>query len=418
MCTLLLSAGWLLCTFSCQTDSIPEAVELQKDSDLSNSKTSIFNARSLNLSEEEVYLYPEDQNYEMIDMGRYALGKALKDLLTVEMMSKIINHAKQTESKAISFEKMFSLFPYLKNELDDLLAAQSLPGCPYDFSSYNQIQNVMNRNGIDYDLELYVLNLDTTPGGKSFILTPGTQIEDEDNYEDQITAWYLKDNTSNRNNDISNLSSIKITEHEAVAYSTLGTLLSIALKAKDVVLAPVNGGGGPTTPIGGPVLNTISIRDIKIQHRYEKHGKSEIYMQAVKNTGSAWNGVFGANFFGRDYSKHLTSTKKINEWVQVDKGQTLFLSNINVVWNIFERDWWEGLQEVNNVYTNGTTVERKLKAAPMTFYGEWYSITPENNNLSNGKSMGTLKSQILLNGTNNTWVPGDQSKSEVNFYAQ
>ncbi|WP_089791457.1 hypothetical protein [Chryseobacterium wanjuense] len=110
----------------------------------------------------------------------------------------------------------------------------------------------------------------------------------------------------------------------------------------------------------------------------------------------------------------ITSTKKTFEWVTVDKGQYLFQSNLSIVWNTFERDWWESFKPMNNI----SGVNFMDNAVPMTFANEWYSLYPVNNTLSNNKSMGPLTSVIISNGGNNTYVQGDWNRSEANFYAQ
>ncbi|WP_131329485.1 hypothetical protein [Chryseobacterium piperi] len=398
-------AGSLLFLSACQTDNTLES-DLDHSSlkNLTVSKNAFFQARQLDLPEEKIYLYPEDKNYEMIDMGRYALGKVLKDLIDENILSIVVNYAKNTGEKTVSFEKIFNMVPSLKDQINEKLASQNLPNCPYDFSNYDNIQSIMSRNGIDYGLGLYIYNLDNNPGVNSFILTPGTELEDEANAEDQVMGWYKDPATS--------ISPIKISEVEAKTYATLGTFTSI-----DLIPGIVLGPGGGTTPINPtPVIKNIYIRQVNIHYRYEKSGKSEVYMHALKNTGgNNWNGTFGSNWPANDYSKHLTSTKSTNQWVTVDKGQYLFPNTITTVWNTFERDWYAGFKPVSNL--NGATTYQQ-SGAPMTFADEWYALIPSSNNLSNNKSMGPLKAPIVNNGTNNTYVQGEWNKFEANFYAQ
>lgn len=404
--SFLITGAMALSLFSCQSDR-----ELENEftnSDLSTSSVSkaaaSFSARSLNLPVEKIYLFPADKNYEMIDMGRYALGNVLKDLLTEDMLNKIMQYAKSNGKKSVSFEKIFSLIPELKDKINQGLAVQHLPACPYDFSSFANIKNVMSRNGIDYDLELYILNLESNASAKSFILTPGAELADEANNEDQVMAWYK---------DIAMPMPVpvKITENEAKTYAAIGTFATIGLNPKTPVVT-----GGGTTPIGGPLsARKINMRQINIHERFEKYGKSEVYMHAINKSGTNWNPVFAKNFPANDRTKHLVSTGNTFQWVTVDKGQYLFPSNFSVVWNTFERDWWEGYKLTNNV-SAGLSIQEN--GAPMTFANEWYSLYPVNNTLSNNKSMGPLTSVIISNGGNNTYVQGDWNRSEANFYAQ
>lgn len=398
-------AGSLMFLCSCQTDNVIENDSANSTSkNMATLKNAAFQVRPLDIAEEKIYTYPEDQNYEMIDMGRYALGKVLKDLIDENMLNIIINYAKSTGEKTVSFEKIFSMIPSLKEQVNEKLASQSLPNCPYDFSNYDHIQSVMSRHGIDYNLGLYILNLDNNPGVSSFILTPGTELEDEANAEDQVMGWYKDPATS--------ISPIKISENEAKTFTTTGTFTSIDL-IPGVVLGPI---GGPTPVNPAPVIKNIYIRQVNIHYRYEKSGKSEVYMHALKNTGgNNWAGTFGSNWPANDYSKHLTSTKSTNQWVTVDKGQYLFPNTITTVWNTFERDWYAGFKPLSNF--NGATTYQQ-SGAPMTFSDEWYALIPSSNNLSNNKSMGPLKAPIVNNGSNNTYVQGEWNKFEANFYAQ
>jgi len=405
-CIVLLVSSMATGMISCDSDRLAESQEAASKI-LLTAKSHDFNARPLDMSEQEVYIYPEDSNYEMIDMGRFALGKAIKDLLDEDMIARIMDHAKITYDKTVSFEELFSLYPALQSQLNNKLMNQDLPGCPYDFSSYDKIQNVMSRNGTDYQLSLYVYNLGVSPGGGGFILSPGTELEDESNYDDQIMAWY-------KNPQSSTISPIKINEDEAKTYSAIGTLLTVNLRIKN---PPVVLGPGPG-PFPDPVPKPINIREINIHYRYEKSGKSEVYMHAVKNTGNAWNGVFGNNWPANDFSKHLTSTKKTNQWVTVDKGQYLFQSDISTVWNTFERDWYQSFKFVNNVSMNGAPVDIFYKGAPMTFGDEWYALIPNSNTLSNNLSMGPFKSPIVGGGSNNTYMQGEYNKFEARFYSQ
>lgn len=404
--SVLLFSSMTIGIVSCNSDDLAESQETAFNIQLA-AKNLSFDARPLNMSEEKVYIYPDDSNYEMIDMGRFALGKAIKDLLDEDMIAQIMDNAKISYDKTVSFEELFSLYPALQNQLNDKLINQNLPGCPYDFSSYDKIQNIMSRNGIDYQLSLYVYNLGLSPGGGGFILSPGTEIEDENNYDDQIMAWYKDPQNST-------ISTIKINEDEAKTYSSIGTLLTINLRIKNpsVILGPNPG------PTPAPVPKSVNIREINIHYRYEKNGKSEVYMHAVKNMGNAWNGVFGSNWPANDYSKHLTSTKKTNQWVTVDKGQYLFQSDVSAVWNTFERDWYQSFKFVNNVSMNGTPVDIFYKGAPMTFADEWYALIPSGNTLSNNLSMGPFKSSVVGNGSSNTYMQGEYNKFEARFYSQ
>lgn len=391
---------------SCDSDKISESESQNvtpKSGGLSSSSVPPdFNARALNLTEEEVYLFPEDPNYEMIDMGRYALGKVLKDMINAAAIAQITNYAKISGVKTVTFDKIFSLFPNMKAMIDQQLSAQVLPSCPYDFSSFDKIQSVMSREGIDYNLGVYIYNLEANPTGGFFVLTPGAELEDEEGGEDQIMAWYKGGNLT--------ADPIKITEAEAGSFATMGAFLSLVLDPK-VLGGPPN--GGPSAPTGG-VIKKISARQVNIKHRYEKWGKSEVYFHAIKNNGgSNWISLY-SNWPANDSSKHLTSTKSTNKWVTVDKGQALFDSNLNVVWNTFERDWYSSFKPVNNL--GGSNIMQS--GAPMTFANEWYALVPATDNLSNGNSMGPLKGPILTNGTSNTYFIGEGSKFQAYFYAQ
>ncbi|RWX03477.1 hypothetical protein [Flavobacterium cerinum] len=385
------------------SESEPQNVTPKNGGLSSSSVPPDFNARALNLTEEEVYLFPEDPNYEMIDMGRYALGKVLKDMINAAAIAQITNYAKINGVKTVTFDKIFGLFPGMKAMIDQKLSTQSLPSCPYDFSSFDKIQSVMSREGIDYNLGVYIYNLESNPGGEFFILTPGAELNDEEGGEDQIMAWYKGANLT--------ADPIKITEGEAGTFATMGAFFSLVLDPK--VLGPV--GNGPTGPIGGPLVKKICVRQVNIKHRYEKSGKSEIYFHALKNTGgNNWATLYN-NWPANDSSKHLTSTKSTNQWVTVDKGQVLFNSDLSVVWNTFERDWYSSFKPVNNLLGATTMMQ---SGAPMTFANEWYALVPSTNNLSNSKSMGPFKAPILTNGASNTYLLGEGSKFQAYFYAQ
>ena len=402
--SVLITAIGVISLTSCQDDKMLEADDANPAASQNARTGTLFNARLFNLPQQDIYLFPEDQNYEMIDMGRYALGNVIKDMITEENLGQIVNYARNTGEKHVTFEKIFSFMPHLKDQIDSKLATQTLPDCPYNFSSYDHIASVMSRNGIDYSLGLYIYNLDNNPGTGTFILTPGTELDDETDIEDQVMAWYKDPSTLTP-------TPIKISETEAKTFSTIGTFTSIGLSPTSPV---ITGPGGPPPAPGPQPLAKINIRQVNLHHRYEKHGKSEVYIHAINKTSSTtWNPLFGSNWPANDRSKHLTSTKKTWEWVTVDKGQYLYQGNVSAVWNTFERDWWEPFKQINSI----SGLSYMDNAIPMTFADEWYGIYPVNNNLTHNKSMGPLKSPIVTNGGNNTYVQGDWNKFEAHFYA-
>lgn len=397
-------AGSLLLCFapSCKKEaSLPSTVSKQENIAM----VKVPSYRSLDMSEPELYVYTDDVAMERIDMARYALGKALKELLTAEMLTELREQAIERANRSLLFSTIFELYPSLEESLNESLSMQELPECPYDFTNYQSIKYALFDDYDSYEPQLFFYNLNSTAKVSSFILSPGLEIEDEDGFDDQIMAWHKDEHSS--------FSEIKLNEKEAKLSNILIT--SLGLKGNIVWPNPTGPGTTPNPP--SPTLyKSISMQKVNIHHRFEKNGKSEVYAYGVQSSGST-NFEKCFSTFPGDFSRHLTSTKKTWQWVDCDKNKLLFNVSKNVIWNVFERDWYQPWQPVS--IFNGAT--NTTAWVPMTNANEWYALVPSTNSLSNNKSLKNgsgLKNAILANGTNWTYFQGENNKFECYFNAQ
>lgn len=403
--TLIAGFAFLSCASSCKKEAhLSTAASNNTKTMKAITGTLTLSTRPLDMSEPELYLYSEDVSLERIDMARYALGKAFKEVITPEILESLKTEASQRANNSLLFSTIFELYPDLAAQLDEALTNQALPECPYDFTSYQKIKDEMFDDNDNYEPNLYFYNLASNPTTSSFILSPSLEIEDEDGFDDQIMAWYKEGQ--------SDYTEIKLNEEEARVSKDL--IATIGLQGN--IVWPGTPGGG-TTPI--PAVPTpydyIYMPKINIHQRYEKHGKSEVYAYGYNTT----NSLKCFSTFPGDFSRHLCSTKKTWEWVDCDENSLLFSTTPSIIWNTFERDWYQPWQPIATLESSLNINENAW--VPMTRADEWYALTPGTNNSSNNKSLrnssNSLKNTIHANGTNLTYFVGDGNKFECYFNA-
>lgn len=397
-CLLALGLG------SCQKD-----VKTKPNAETFNATVSAkqqnLNFRPLNTSDANLLLFPQDANYEKIDMAVYAFGNVLKGLLTQDMVNFIVSQVQANPERRVSFTTIFNQFPTLQNAMNQGLANQSITTIPYDFSSVNKILAVLQRNGITYELGINIPNLGLFSSHTVQVLTPGLELSDEAGHEDQIMGWFRQNGTN---------TPVRIDENEAMTF---------AVAVLNVHLNPI--GGVPpinTVPIGGPIApggsySGIDMINIRPWFKFEKKSKSEIWLHAMYYwTGpSSWYPLYSpalSSFVG--YGKSLVTTADMGNWHYVNTHMSNLVED--VIWNVYERDWWESFKRINQL---GGTVTYNW-GAPMRFYGEVYGIDPANNHPNNTYTpayMGTYRSTIISNMPSTTYLNGFSGNANFNFNA-
>lgn len=347
-----------------------------------------FSFRPLNMTPAALLAFSEDGEYEKIDMGRYALGNAVKDYIDSNISDYIVNAAKASPAGSVGVDDVFAQFPEFATQVQNALASTTIEGIPYDFSTYANIKNVMVRNGVQYFLEFSVPNMDSVDLGQLPVLSPSSDVaetsSDEDISADQVAAWHLTPKVGQETKNRATL--IKVVENEAFASRI--PFISITLNSRLAINGPTTALQKGTSTNPWTLRDEIHIKGLKINTRFEKSGASQVCFNGYYHwsNGGAWKStdynlvVSQGRIFNRDYWSVVDVAKKnIGTWRGIDfffsnflpvtyhDNSTGFTTDYDaMMWNTYERDWWEGKKYIASV--NGFDIQGRMTFDNETFF--------------------------------------------------
>ncbi len=251
--------------------------------------------------------------------------------------------------------------------------------------SIDALSATMSKSGILYYPVIYVPNWESASAEDSYLISPGLEINDDDanGIYDEIFAWYYNSTGleyevrigESQNNGASEPLFVVCPhmQHYFTERTDESAINETGISANTVL----------------PVLKTIRTEQYKINHRYERTGKSELYLAGAK--------IFpNGNIVGLPGVQESWDDLLIDQIHKDDIGNTIFktvdlvVADINLLFdtdrflfNTFEYDWYASPKSLGKGVAYGAEhfIEGKRK-----FFDEWYAFDPTGTTVSNEES--------------------------------
>lgn len=233
----------------------------------------------------------------------------------------------------------------------------------------------------EYVPAIYVPNAENADLSKQPIVGVGFEVNADlpgmEEYEDYIVAWYYDEE--------GNLHEILLDEETAM--NTTNPVFIInnaedeAIKLKKSAIT-YQSNGIPTSNLKSVNSRTeFHSHEYKINHRYERSGKSEFCITAahIDDNGNVYsnlrkdNGTYNTWKKIADVDKNDIGKQK-SHWEQFISTDVSPHSSNYTYWNTYERDWYSSNKFLGDGEGNGKTVHLY---GNRKYSGEWYAYDPD-----------------------------------------
>jgi|GEM_PF-4509094 len=304
----------------------------------------------------------EDPYQQRLHYARYAAGNAFRHLVTQEMVEFIYDGCAASGWESMLLSEVFAEFPELESDMNDYLQNNPIPGMPFTFNSIADIEAVFAEDDGEQEfLEVNVPNLATSDKAEAPIITCGIEVEDEPEFMDQYMGWDLTSSTQ---------VVIKMTEDELYAQLSPAINLGKRKLSDHSSQKPTGINSGPfsnNNPWG--MNNFILLEKFRIYKRFDNTKHSEVCYNAsgfdvTSTLQFSWNTNFPV-ILGAEFVKVADVHKNdMQKWITVNHVFSRFMpialtpnySRQGVLWNMYERDWLEGLKAVGSAKINNVSV--------------------------------------------------------------
>jgi hypothetical protein len=299
----------------------------------------------------------------------------------------------------------------------------------------NKAKNGLNtRNSSYYDIEGYTYEtVIHVPNAATFseygdpVFSPGLDVADEyiaynddDAYGDIVYGWYYDGNQQRVD--------VNVSESEAMSYSSPVMIATPDLadaQVSGLTISEIEKSIKPTVLQTRAGLN-LKVTGAKINHRYERWGRSEFTIAGFSLNGNKssvvqllngeviFTNLFsGTTFFSGKRSIFDVSPSDIGRDIS---GHNIPLANVNdntdvfYAFNTYERDWYTTTKPLGGFSAGSTGNNLNIAGlwGPRVYAHEWYSFNPAATSIS-------AKAIRLTDVNPSVRVNFDEGKGYINF---